>query len=77
MTDTNQNYKRLTKYLSRTRKTLWEACRDLDIDMDYIDDATLDQHVQECSHCGIWGSDHQYDMDDFPVCKLCFSLVGR
>lgn len=77
MTDTNHQYKRLANRLNRTRKTLWEVCRELDIDMDYIDDTTLDQHIQECSHCGIWGTDHRVDSDEFPVCKLCYSLVGR
>ena len=76
MIDTNQ-YKRLTKCLSKTRKTLSEACLELNIAIDDVDDFELDQHIQECSHCGIWGTDHRHDEDDFLVCKLCFSLVGR
>ena len=76
MTDTNQ-YKRLAKKLDRTRKTLTEACKELGIDIDFVDDFDLEQHIQECSHCGIWGIDHRRDSDDFPVCRLCFSLVGR
>ena len=76
MTDTNQ-YKRLASHLTKTRKTLGEACKDLDIDINEVDDYELEQHIEECSHCGIWGSDHRHDEDDFPVCKLCFSLVGR
>jgi hypothetical protein len=77
MTDTNPKYKRLAKYLNKTRKTLSEVCVDLDIDIDTIEDEVLDRHTQECSHCGIWGHDHREDSDAFPVCKLCFSLVGR
>lgn len=76
MTDTNP-YKRLARCLNKSRKTLSEACKELDIDIDFIDDADLDDHIQECSHCGIWGIDHKHDEDEFPVCKLCFSLVGR
>ena len=70
-------YRRLTKALSGTRKGLWEVCKELGIDMDYIDDATLESFITTCSHCGIWGSDHRHDTDEFPVCKLCFGLVGR
>lgn len=77
MIDTNQMYRRLTKRLSGTRKTLTEACRDADIDIELVDDYLLEQHVQECSHCGIWGTNHRRDSDEFPVCQLCFSLVGR
>lgn len=76
MTDTNQ-YKRLSKYLNRTRKTLWEACRELDIDTDYVDDNVLEQHIQECTHCGIWGTNHILDLDDFPICKVCETVAGR
>lgn len=77
MTDTNPMYRQLAKHLNKTRKTLSQVCFELDIDIDEIDDQTLDNHISECSHCGIWGSDHRTDEDDFPVCKLCFSLVGR
>jgi hypothetical protein len=77
MTDTNQTYRRLSKSLNKTRKTLSQVCKELDIDIDYVDDFLLEQHTQECSHCGIWGSDHKHDIDSFAVCKLCFGLVGR
>ena len=76
MTDTNL-YRKLSRYLNKTRKTLSEACKDLNIEIDDVDDYELEQHISECSHCGIWGNDHRHDEDDFPVCKLCFSLVGR
>lgn len=77
MTDTNQMYRRLSRGLNKTRKTLSQVCTDLDIDIDSVDDYLLEQHIQECSHCGIWGTDHREDEDRFIVCKLCFSLVGR
>ena len=37
----------------------------------------IDKDTIECSHCGIWGDNHRRDEDDFPICKLCFDLVGR
>lgn len=77
MTDTNQMYKRLTKRLSGTRKTLTEACRDAGIDIEDVDDYLLESFCCECSHCGIWGTDHRTDADEFPVCRICFGLVGR
>jgi NAD-dependent SIR2 family protein deacetylase len=70
-------YRRLAKSLNKTRKTLTQVCNELDIDIDDVDDYHLEAHTQECSHCGIWGSDHREDADQFPVCKLCFSLVGE
>ena len=76
MTDTSPKYRRLAAQLNKTRKTLSQACGELDIDIDEVEDELLDRHTQECSHCGIWGNDHRTDADDFPVCKLCFSLVG-
>ena len=77
MTDINPTYRRLTKQLNGTRKTLTQACRDADVDLDDIDDGLLETYCKECSHCGIWGTDHVLDEDQFPVCKLCFSLVGK
>ena len=77
MIDTNQTYRRLTKALSGTRKTLTEACQDIGIHINDVDDYLLEQHCLECSHCGIWGTNHRLDNDEFPVCQLCFKLVGR
>lgn len=77
MTDTNQTYKRLSKRLSGTRKTLTEACQDAGIDIEDIDDYLLEEYCKECAHCGIWGGDHKVDEDGFPVCRICFGLVGR
>ena len=77
MTDINPMYSRLAAYLNKTRKTLTQACEELEIDINDVDDFQLELSIEECSHCGIWGSDHRHDSDDFPVCKLCYSLVGR
>lgn len=76
MTDTNK-YRRLTRYLNKTRKSLTEACLDLNISIDDVDDYELEQYISECSHCGAWGTDHRHDEDGFLICKICFNLVGR
>jgi alpha-D-ribose 1-methylphosphonate 5-triphosphate diphosphatase PhnM len=76
MTDITQMYKRLAKNLSGSRRTLAEVCRDLNIDIESIDDNMLSHYVVECSHCDIWGTTHRMDEDDFPVCALCLRLVG-
>jgi hypothetical protein len=79
MTDTSLNrmYKRLAKHLAGTRKTLTQACIDAGIDIEDVDDAMLNAAVVECSHCGIWGTSHKEDDEGFPVCGLCFRLVGK
>lgn len=77
MTDINPMYKRLTKKLTGSRRTLTEACYDAGIDIEDIDDYLLEEYCKECSHCGIWGTDHKTDTDEFPVCRICFGLVGR
>lgn len=77
MTDTDQMYKRLTKALSSTRKTLAEACEELAISPDDVDDELLEHYCHECSNCGIWGTDHRTDEDGFAVCKICFIIAGR
>lgn len=71
MTDTNQHYRQLTKKLNRTRKTLWEACEELDIDPNTVDDYELESYVTECSNCGIWGTNHRRDSDNFSICNYC------
>lgn len=75
MTDIDQTYKRLTAALTNTRDTLADACYDLQISLDDVDDEILEQYCQECSNCGIWGIDHRIDDDGFPVCKICSSIT--
>lgn len=77
MTDTNPQYKRLVKQLVGTRKTLTQACRDADMDIEDVDDYYLGQVVQQCAHCDIWGTQHKPDSDLNPVCNLCLRLVGE
>jgi hypothetical protein len=66
----------LANHLDKTRKSLQEACDELELPIDLIDESSLDQYIVECSHCGIWTKTPRWDQDDFPVCKLCFTLVG-
>ena len=76
MTDISPKYRRLAKHLNKSRKTLSQACNELDIDIDDIEDDILAHYVSECSHCDIWGTTHRLDEDNFPVCSLCLKLVG-
>ena len=70
-------YKRLAKHLTGTRKTLTQGCIDAGIDIEDIEDGLLSEVASECSHCDIWGTNHKEDIDGFPVCVLCFRLVGQ
>ena len=70
-------YKRLAKYLTGTRKTLTQGCIDAGIDIENIDDGLLNAAVTNCAHCDIWGTNHKEDAEGFPVCVLCFRLVGQ
>jgi hypothetical protein len=74
---TDPTYRKLTKSLSGTRKTLTQACRDVGVDIDDVDDGLLSTFVSQCSHCDIWGTVHVEDKDENPVCVLCYSLVGE
>jgi hypothetical protein len=77
MIDTNQTYRRLAKALNGTRKTLSQVCRDLDIDMEAVQDEQLQNTIDQCSHCNIWSDRLVEDLDGMPICKLCERLVGR
>lgn len=77
MTDTNPTYRRLTKSLNGTRKTLTQACRDLNIDLDDIEDYILQSTIDQCSHCNVWSTKLIEDLDGMPICGLCERLVGR
>lgn len=77
MTDTNPIYRKLTKHLNKTRKSIVDVCRDLGIDLDDVEDYYLDKHIMQCSHCDIWGTDHIADLDENPICLVCERIVGR
>ena len=69
-------YRKLVKNLSGTRKTLMQACRDVDMDLEEVNDYYLDKVILQCSHCDIWGTQHKPDLDHNPICGLCLRLVG-
>ena len=71
------NYLKLSDTLNLTRLTLQEACYVLDIDQDLVDDEELERYILECSNCGIWGRNHLRDRDGFPICRICFALIGE
>lgn len=74
MTDTN--YKRLTKALNGTRKSLTKTCHELGIDADEVEDHILMNLIGTCTHCDIWSTSLIQDLDDNPICRTCFNLVG-
>ena len=69
-------YKRLTRYLDKTRKPLWQACKDLDMDYDTLDFDELDKLVVQCTHCDIWTISPVQDLDNNPICKVCLGISG-
>lgn len=73
---TDHQYKRLTKLLNKTRKPLLQACQELGFDVDTLDYDKFEKHCCPCTHCDIWGTNHVPDLDDNPICTVCFRLVG-
>ena len=76
MTDSNQIYKRIVKYLTNTRKSLYEVCREHDINIDAIDLYALETYIDQCSHCNIWSTKLIPDLDDNPICPVCVRISG-
>lgn len=70
-------YRRLAKHLNRTRKTLTQACNELNIDLDTVEDEYLQAAIDQCSHCNVWSKDLDDDEYGNLVCQLCFRLVGH
>lgn len=69
-------YRKLARHLNKTRKTLTQACNELEIDLDDVEDEHLQAAIDQCSHCNIWSTDLKDDDDGNLVCALCFRLVG-
>jgi hypothetical protein len=61
--------------LLKTRKTLYEVCRDLDIEVPDPEELCIDQ----CSHCSVWHYQYKLreDLDGNNICGYCENLVGR
>lgn len=70
------NLHKLEVHLLKSRKTITQACFELDIEKpEDIDLLTVDQ----CSHCGVWHYEYQMieDLDGNFICQYCESLTGR
>ncbi len=76
MTDSNQTYLTITKYLNNTRKTLYEVCKEHDINIHAIDLYKLQEYIDQCSHCNIWSTRLIPDLDDNPICPVCVKIAG-
>jgi hypothetical protein len=74
MIDTNQIYQQLSKSLNKTRKSLSEACNELNIDN--VNFELLQPIIDQCSHCNIWSNTLVPDLDNNPICKVCVNLSG-
>lgn len=69
-------YKRLARYLDKTRKPLWQACKDLNEVYEDVDVDELEKYVTQCTHCDIWTTQSVPDLDDNPICKVCVKISG-
>ena len=76
MTDSNRIYKSLVKHLNNPRKSLYQVCQEHDINFDEIDDYVLQDHIDQCSHCNIWSVKLINDLDDNPICQVCYQVAG-
>ena len=67
-------YKRLRLTLNNTRKSVFQACEELDIDFEQVDQSLLE--IDQCTHCGRWSLTLVDDLDQNPICRFCVELVG-
>lgn len=66
---------KLERALLKTRRNLWDVCRELDIEEPDLELLT----VNTCSSCGVWHYEYKLkeDLDGIPICKYCEDLIGR
>lgn len=66
---------KLERALLKTRKNLWEVCRDLEIREPDLELLTVGQ----CASCGTWHYQYKLkeDLDGSPICSYCEDLIGR
>lgn len=66
---------RIERALLKTRKSLQEVCRDLDLDVPDYGELLVDQ----CSHCSVWHKNYKLseDLDGNLICEYCETLAGR
>ncbi len=65
---------KIERGLLKTRKTLKEICRELDLDMPDKEELLIDQ----CAHCGVWHKNYKLveDLDGNYIGSYCEDLVG-
>lgn len=65
---------RIEQALLKTRKSLREVCRELDLDVPDKDELLIDT----CAHCGVWNKNYKLieDLDGNFICTYCENLVG-
>jgi hypothetical protein len=65
----------LERALLKTRRNLWEVCRELGIEEPDLELLTTNQ----CAHCNVWHYSYklQEDLDGNPICTYCENLIGR
>lgn len=69
-------YKQLARELNKTRKPLWQVCKDLDIVYEDVDWDVLETLVTQCTHCDIWTTKPTQDLDGNPICGVCLGISG-
>ena len=62
----------LERTLYKTRKTVLEACREIDVQYPPEDDIGL----ESCSCCGVWLISMKRDLDSSPICDICLDTYG-
>jgi len=65
----------LERSLLKTRRNLWEVCRELGIDEPDLELLTINQ----CAQCNTWHYIFKLreDLDGSPICSYCEDLIGR
>jgi hypothetical protein len=65
----------LERALLKTRRNLWDVCRELGIEEPDFELLTVGQ----CAHCSVWHYSYklQEDLDGSPICTYCENLIGR
>ncbi len=61
----------LIKELEGTRRVLAEVCDELNIPLEAVG-----ADIDRCSNCGIWSTKLIPDLDDNPICPVCYRVAG-
>ena len=69
-------YTNLANSLNKSHKSLYQVCKELDIDINLVNVTELTKHIDQCTHCGVWARRLIQDLDDNPICDYCVKLIG-